>query len=199
MPDSADVSADKAALRRSILRRRGERSEADRTAAAEAIAAHLLAAPFVQVPSVSAYLSMGSEPSTPALIEALEARGTTVLVPVGGPDRTLDWVRHDAAVALTQSPIGVPEPDGQRLGPTVLANVGLVIVPALAIDHAGRRLGRGAGYFDRALVHARAPICALVYADELVPTVPSEEHDVRVDLVVTEAGVFRVPQESAGR
>jgi 5-formyltetrahydrofolate cyclo-ligase len=69
----------------------------------------------------------------------------------------------------------------------------LVIAPALAVDHAGWRLGRGAGYFDRALAHARGPICALVYADELLPGVPHEPHDVPVQLVVTEAGMFRVP------
>jgi 5-formyltetrahydrofolate cyclo-ligase len=69
----------------------------------------------------------------------------------------------------------------------------LVIAPALAVDHAGWRLGRGAGYFDRALAHARGTLCAVVYADELLPVVPHEPHDVAVHLVVTEAGIFRVP------
>jgi 5-formyltetrahydrofolate cyclo-ligase len=193
MESGSPDSVGKAALRTSVLRRRGERSEADRADAAEAIAAHLLAAQFAQVPTVSAYLSMGSEPGTQPLITALHARGTEVLVPVAGPDQTLEWVRHDPEAPFTRSPIGVPEPGGVRLGPTALADVGLVIVPALAVDHAGWRLGRGAGYFDRALAHAAAPICAVVYADELVPTVPHEDHDVPVDLVVTEAGIFRVP------
>jgi 5-formyltetrahydrofolate cyclo-ligase len=67
-------------------------------------------------------------------------------------------------------------------------------VPAHAVDQAGWRLGRGAGYFYRALVHARGPICSMVYADELLPVVPHQDHDVPVDLVVTEAGIFRVPQ-----
>jgi len=105
----------------------------------------------------------------------------------------LDWVRYAPDARLTRSALGVPEPDGPRLGPDAIAAAGLMIVPALAIDQAGWRLGRGAGYFDRALAYAGGPICALVYADELLPVVPHEDHDVPVDLVVTEAGIFRVP------
>lgn len=193
MADVPTVSAEKASLRAAVLRRRSERSEAERATVAEAIAAHLLAAPFAQVPVIASYLSMGSEPGTHPLITALETRGTTVLVPVAGPDHTLDWVRHDPDAPVTRSPLGVPEPAGPRLGPQALVDVGLVIVPALAVDHAGWRLGRGAGYFDRALAPNKAPVCALVHADELIAHVPHEAHDVPVDLVVTEVGVFRVP------
>ena len=197
----------KGALRASILQRRASLSDDDRTAAATAIAAHLATAAFTQVPTVAAYLSMGSEPGTGPLIEALLARGTEVIVPVASAERTLDWVRYAPDARLTRSSLGVPEPDGPRLGTDAIAGVGLVIAPALAVDHAGWRLGRGAGYFDRALAHARGggtsrcdarfaqrgTICALVYADELLPVVPHEDHDVPVDLVVTEAGIFRVP------
>jgi 5-formyltetrahydrofolate cyclo-ligase len=184
---------EKAALRASILQRRATLSDDERAAAATAIAAHLATAAFTQVPMVAAYLSMGSEPGTGPLIEALLARGTEVIVPVASAEGTLDWVRYAPDAPLTRSSLGVPGPDGPRLGPEAIAGVGLVIAPALAVDHAGWRLGRGAGYFDRALAHAHGPICALVYADELLPAVPHEDHDVPVDLVVTEAGIFRVP------
>lgn len=188
----ADGSS-KAALRSSILKRRASRSEAERGAVADAIAAHLATAAFAQVPTVATYLSFTSEPGTGPLIDALLARGTEVLVPVAITDGTLDWVRHTPDAQLTRSALGVSEPIGPRLGPAALADAGLVIVPALAVDHSGWRLGRGAAYFDRALRHARSPICALIHADELLPSVPHEEHDVPVNLVVTEAGVFRVP------
>jgi 5-formyltetrahydrofolate cyclo-ligase len=193
MDGPAVTSADKATLRTSILERRSRRTDAARAEAAEAIAAHLLGAPFAQVDRVAIYLSMDSEPGTSAVIDGFLARGTEVIVPVGGPNRKLDWVRFDPEATLTVSPLGVPEPAGRRLGPDALADAGLVIVPALAVDHHGCRLGRGAGYFDRALPDASGPICALVYSDELVESVPHEAHDVRVDLVVTEAGIFRVP------
>jgi 5-formyltetrahydrofolate cyclo-ligase len=185
----------KAALRTSILARRADRSKDARTAVAEAIAAHVAGAAFAQVPTVAAHLSMGSEPGTGPLIEMLLAREVEVLVPVTVGDGSLDWVRYDPSAELTRSSLGVPEPAGPGLGPEALAGVGLVIAPALAVDHAGWRLGRGAGYFDRALAHATAPVCALVHADELLPALPHEEHDVPVQLVVTEAGIFRVPSD----
>lgn len=193
MQEPAAGGSTKAALRLSVLERRARRSESERDSAAQAIAAHLAGAAFAQAPTVAAYLSMGSEPGTGPLINLLLTRGTEVIVPVTASDGGLDWVRYEPDAPLTRSPLGVPEPDGPRLGADALAGAGLVIAPALAVDHAGWRLGRGAGYFDRALAHARGPICALVHADELVPVVPHEPHDVPVQLVVTEAGIFRVP------
>ena len=194
MQEPAAGGSTKAALRTSVLERRARRSEADRASAAEAIAAHLAGAAFSQAPTVAAYLSMGSEPGTGPLIDLLMNRGTEVIVPVTASDGALGWVRYEPDAPLTRSRVGVPEPDGPRLGAEALAAAGLVIAPALAVDHAGWRLGRGAGYFDRALAHARGPLCALVYADELLPAVPHEPHDVPVHLVVTEAGIFRVPR-----
>jgi len=193
MQEPVGDGSEKRALRASILEHRAGRSDADRTAVAEAIAAHLASAAFAQVPIVAAYLSMGSEPGTGPLIEALLARGTEVIVPVTSTDSMLDWVRYDPDARLTQSALGVPEPDGTRLGADAISDAKLVITPALAVDQSGWRLGRGAGYFDRALVRASGPICALVYADELLPVVPHQDHDIAVDLVVTEAGIFRVP------
>lgn len=193
MQEPAAGGSTKAALRLSVLERRARRSESERDSAAQAIAAHLAGAAFAQASTVAAYLSMGSEPGTGPLINLLLTRGTEVIVPVTASDGGLDWVRYEPDAPLTRSPLGVPEPDGPRLGADALAGAGFVIAPALAVDHAGWRLGRGAGYFDRALAHARGPICALVHADELVPVVPHEPHDVPVQLVVTDAGIFRVP------
>ena len=193
MQEPSAGGSTKAALRASVLERRAGRSEAARDSAAQAIAARLAGAAFAQVSTVAAYLSMGSEPGTGPLIDLLLTRGAEVIVPVTATGGSLDWVRYEPDASLTRSPLGVPEPDGRRLGADALAAADLVIAPALAVDHAGWRLGRGAGYFDRGLAHAHGPICALVYSDELLPVVPHEPHDVPVQLVVTEAGIFRVP------
>ncbi|MFL6089720.1 MAG: 5-formyltetrahydrofolate cyclo-ligase [Aeromicrobium sp.] len=193
MDDQAVAGGDKDALRRSILTARRQLSDDARATAADAIAAHLLAAPFTRVERVAAYLSMGSEPGTGELIDGFVARGAEVILPVTGPDQSLDWVLHVPGAPVTMSAVGIPEPGGPRLGAGALSSAGLVIVPALAVDHGGWRLGRGAGYYDRALPSAGAPVCALVYASELLEVVPHEDHDVPVDLVVTEAGIFRVP------
>jgi len=186
-------------LRTAILERRRARSASDRVSAADAIAAHLLTAPFARVDVVAGYLSMATEPGTGPLMTGLHERGTEVIVPVTGPDHSLDWVRWSPDLAAATSTIGVPEPGGERLGPSALARAGLVIVPALAVDHAGNRLGRGAGYYDRALADAPAPVCALLFADELIEHVPHDAHDVPMDLVVTEQGIFRVPESPTGR
>lgn len=186
------VVAEKQRLRDACLTRRRARTPAEREAAAEAIALHAASLPALTgVRRVAAYLSFGGEPGTGPLLALLAARGVETIVPISLDGGALDWVLLEPGAALTTTPLGIPEPSGPRLGPDALASAGLAIVPALAVDHTGHRLGRGAGYYDRVLATISAPICAVVHADELVPHVPHEPHDVPVDLVLTPAGVFR--------
>ena len=85
------------------------------------------------------------------------------------------------------------EPSGPRLGPEAVASAGLVLVPALAVDRSGMRLGQGGGSYDRALarVPAGVPLAVLLYDGELVDDVPSEPHDRPVTLVVLPSGAVR--------
>lgn len=167
---------------------------AERAQAAEAIAMHALGAPVVaRARRVAAYLSMLSEPGTAPLISGLLDRGVEVIVPLIFPDMTLDWVAYDPAAPTIETSLGIHEPEGEHLGAGALGTCDAVFVPALAVDHTGHRLGRGAGYYDRALASARTPLCALVFTHELMPEVPHEPHDVPVQMVVTPNGVFRVP------
>lgn len=170
-------------------------STATRVEAADAIALHALAVPIVsRARRVACYLSMPSEPGTGPLLAGLAARGIETIVPIALDDRTLDWIAYDPESPLATSSIGIPEPLGPRLGAAALRDCDAVIVPALAVDHAGHRLGRGAGFYDRALAMVTVPLCALVYAHELLPALPHEPHDIPVHMAVTPAGVFRVPQ-----
>ena len=167
---------------------------ADRIEAAEAIAAHVLAQPIVaQASRIAAYVSMRSEPGTGPTIAGLLDRGIEVIVPVSLEDGRLDWVTYLPEAALISTSLGISEPDGDRLGAGALSTADFVIVPALVVDVSGNRLGRGAGYYDRALAQANGPLCALLFAGEIADAVPHETHDVRVDMVVTPTGVFRVP------
>ncbi|MCW2831099.1 MAG: 5-formyltetrahydrofolate cyclo-ligase [Aeromicrobium sp.] len=169
-------------------------SGSERAEAADAIALHLLATPVVaRARRLACYLSMPSEPGTGPILAGLRDRGIEVLVPVALDDHILDWAVHDPAEPLVTTGLGIPEPGGPRLGPGAVGTCDVVIVPALAVDHAGHRLGRGAGYYDRALSAVSAPVCALVYAHELLPEVPHEPHDVLVQMAVTPAGLFRIP------
>ncbi len=184
----------KADLRALLLARRRARSEAERSAAADAIAQQAAAVGLIsRARRVAIYLSMPSEPGTGPLIEMFAALGTELVAPVIGPDHALDWATLSPGASTVQASIGMPEPIGPRLGAAALAACDLVLLPALAVDHAGHRLGRGAGYYDRALAGIRAPLCAVVFAGELLPEVPSDPHDVSVQMALTPHGLFRVP------
>ena len=180
-------------LRDDLLQRRRAMDDVARAEAAEAIALHLLASPMISsARRVACYLSMRTEPGTTPLIEGLHARSIEVIVPLSGADGTLDWASYDPAAATTLTTLGIAEPTGPRLGPSAIEDCALVIVPALAVDHTGRRLGRGAGYYDRALAGTSRPVCALVFTHELLPSIPHEPHDVPVSMAVTPDGIFRV-------
>jgi 5-formyltetrahydrofolate cyclo-ligase len=122
----------------------------------------------------------------PAVFTQLGAR---VLLPVVSPEGVeLAWAVDTGRLAPGR--FGLLEPVGPRLGPTAIGTADIVIVPALAVSRDGVRLGRGGGYYDRALGHARpeAVVVALVFDDELLDEVPAEPHDRRVDAVLTPSG-----------
>ncbi|MFD1859697.1 5-formyltetrahydrofolate cyclo-ligase [Aeromicrobium camelliae] len=189
---SASVLAEKAALRRDLLDRRARRTAEERRDAGEALALHALATPaLARGARVACYLSFEHEPDTGALIAGLRGHGLEVIAPSSRPvDHTLDWVLVGDE-GNQPGAYGIPEPAGERLGPEALSSCAVAFVPALAVDHRGRRLGRGAGYYDRALARFSGLVCAVVYSDELLETIPAEPHDVPVDLALTPAGIFR--------
>lgn len=179
-------------VRSELLAARRAMSEDDRAQAASAIAHHVVALPLLtRARRVACYVSMPSEPGTGPLINALQARGIDVLVPVSLPDHTLDWVLLADDSQWSVSALGIREPSGPRLGADALDTCDLVIVPALAVDHAGQRLGRGAGYYDRALATVTVPTCAVVFATEVLTRVPSEPHDVAVTMTATPVALIR--------
>jgi 5-formyltetrahydrofolate cyclo-ligase len=132
---------------------------------------------------VCAYLPIGSEPGSAELPEALRAAGHEVLLPIVPPEPgPLDWAHYDGPGGLGRGPIGLREPTGPRLGPAAIGQARLVLVPALAADRRGFRIGKGAGYYDRSLPLAGGdvPLVVVLYDDELVDELPAEPHDRRV-------------------
>ncbi|MFT4188908.1 MAG: 5-formyltetrahydrofolate cyclo-ligase [Aeromicrobium sp.] len=192
--DSERERTSKAALRRTVLAARRTRDGARRDEIGSLLAAHAAAEPVLaRARRAAVYLAMPDEPPTDAIIDSLPG---DVLVPLTRPEGRLDWVAHDPSAPLRRSALGVPEPEGEPLPGDPLAEADVVYLPALAVDLHGVRLGRGAGYYDRALAALddapRRPLtCAVVFSDELVAHVPAEPHDRPVDLVLTEAGLFR--------
>ncbi|MBT3074477.1 MULTISPECIES: 5-formyltetrahydrofolate cyclo-ligase [Streptomyces] len=190
---------EKASLRRELLAARALLSTEDVTAAATALASRALALPeLADARTVAAYVSVGREPGTRALLDALRERGVRVLLPVLLPDNDLDWAVYGGAEHLLPAGRGLLEPDGDRLGPAAVVEADAVLLPGLAVDGAGMRLGRGGGSYDRVLARLSAAgadpaLIVLLYADEVVARVPVEPHDHPVDAVVTPAGARRFP------
>ncbi|MFJ3934016.1 5-formyltetrahydrofolate cyclo-ligase [Streptomyces sp. NPDC090029] len=189
--------SEKGALRRELLaaRRLLPPEEARSTAAVLARQA-LLLPELAEADTVAAYVSVGSEPGTRALLDVLRARGTRVLLPVLLPDNDLDWGPYRGAEHLAPAGRGLLEPEGTRLGPDAVLEAGTVLLPGLAVDGRGMRLGRGGGSYDRVLARLSAAgadpaLVVLLYTDEVVEQVPVEPHDRPVHAVVTPAGVRR--------
>ena len=184
---------DKPALRRSALRRRAALSITERALAGEALE-RALSGVLGRAQRVAAYAAVGTEPPT----EELLAHCTEALLPVLLPDGELDWAAWTAADDLRPGPHGLLEPRGERLGVDAIETCDLVLVPALAVDRRGNRLGRGGGSYDRALARTSALTIALLYDDELVDELPAEPHDVPV-LAVVLPGSGMVPLPLGGR
>lgn len=189
------IAAEKAALRSSIRHLRAARSETDREHATGGLAARAL--PLIaNCDLIACYASTAAEPGTAALIDLVLQRGIRVLLPrVNG--ELLDWVEVDDNSQLTTGAFGIAEPAGPAMD-DALDQCDAVILPALAISRGGIRLGQGGGFYDRALagLAQRAlggPVrIALVFDDELCDDVPCEEHDSRVDYVVTPERVITI-------
>jgi 5-formyltetrahydrofolate cyclo-ligase len=188
------IKATKLALRDQLVTARGRIPLADLAAAAEATAARLLATEEVRrAATVAAYVSVGREPGTGLLLDALVAAGKRVIVPLLRPDDDLDWAAYTDAASLLSARRGLLEPAGPALGVEAIATADAVIVPGLAVDRTGLRLGRGGGSYDRAL--ARVPVgtftCVVLNDEEVLDQVPADDHDRRVTAAVTPQRLLR--------
>src|SRR5487761_1748807 len=151
-PEAALADA-KQALRRRLLAARAGLTEEQRHEAGRQFRDTVLSLPEAQMAgTVAAYYSVGTEPPSRGLVYALWKRGSYVLLPVVRSDGNLDWASYEGPDSLAPAGHGLLEPAGTASGHSV-ASADLVIVPALAADRRGNRLGRGRGCYDRALAH----------------------------------------------
>jgi 5-formyltetrahydrofolate cyclo-ligase len=184
---SPDVAVAKKSLRGQLLARRGQHADADRArtgaALVDAFAAEFESrvrgeqtSPVAPLQVVALYLSFATEPDTGPLIEWLAHHRVRALAPTLLPDADLGWM---------------DVPDGPPLGLDAIIDADVILVPALAVDLRGHRLGRGGGSYDRALTRVRPhqTVLAVVHDDEVLNAVPSEPHDRIVNGALTPSGV----------
>ena len=194
---SGGIAGEKASLRRRLMADRALLTPEQRAAGGRALRDAILELPQVQMAgTIAAYYSLASEPDTHGLVYALWKRGGYVLLPLLRPDADLDWASYEGPDSLRPGPRGLAEPGEPPRGLDAVARADLVLVPALAVDRSGVRLGRGGGSYDRALarVGPEVPTIALVYDGELLDKVPADGHDQRVRLIARpSAGITRLP------
>jgi 5-formyltetrahydrofolate cyclo-ligase len=178
-----------AKLRRAAVNRRGERS---------LVIGRQLAGTTIwqQARTVSIYVDFRDEVETRWLLAEALAAGKRVAVPFCRPDRSLGMFALTTLSELQPGKFGILEPPpsaqadpARQVSP---AEFDLVVVPGLAFDRQGHRLGYGQGHYDRVLPHVR-PDCwkvALAFDQQLVAAVPIEPHDIPLDSIVHETGVI---------
>jgi 5-formyltetrahydrofolate cyclo-ligase len=179
-----------------VLTRRRALPDEQRAAAGQMLRDAVLETPEAQMAgTVAAYVSVGSEPDTRGLLFALWKRGSYVLLPLLRPDGDLDWASYEGPESLAPGPRGLLQPTEPPRGVTGITSADMIIVPALAVDRRGMRLGRGGGSYDRALARVGPAIMtvALLYDGELLEQVPGGPGDLAVRAAAVPAeGISRL-------
>ena len=184
-------------MRKEMLAKRQAFSPQDAAAASAAVTARVMALPqWQRAREVLAYLPVKGELDTRALAEQLLRDGRRLLLPRcrDKAPGCLDLGRIDRLSEAAPGHFGIPEPPADRCRPPEDFAPDLILVPGLAFDLAGKRLGFGGGYYDRLLalpMAAGAFVVGLGYAFQLVPLLPAEAWDRPMDAVVTELATHR--------
>jgi len=179
-------------IRAQSIAAREARTESEIALAGAAIVAHdwnqLCTGEFV-----TCFVSMATEPPTEQLRKQLRVLGKTVALPIMKPGRTLAWGFD--ALSLEKNSYGILEPVSSDIN---IDSATAIIIPALRVGSDGSRLGRGAGYYDRALENLAtyqnggARRIALVFDDEVDDSLPCEPHDALIDLIVTPSRIIEI-------
>lgn len=145
---------------------------------------------------VAMTIKFGTEPDTDPLMRALHDDGVELWVPISNADRSMAWTRWYPGVPMQKSALGpIDEPVGERFSPDAVADADVILVPALAADTAGYRMGKGGGYYDRFLAELPkltddvpllvTPLFDHEYFGANAAAFPVEDHDLPVQAVVT--------------
>lgn len=186
---------EKKALRKKIISLRDQLLPEEITAKSSLIAAGLYnLQAYRDAGAVMFFITFGTEVDTRPMVEETIKRGKLALAPKALPEtrelipsRVLDWDSD-----LVPGAYNIPEPGEDTLRPVKPETIDLLIVPGVAFDLKGNRLGYGGGYYDRffPLLKKQTPLVALVFDLQILPEIPVDEWDRRVDIIITEKRVI---------
>lgn len=178
---------DKNEIRRRMRARKTLLDDADRRDAAMDVYRNLTKmAAFMMADHVLLYNSLPDELATREFFDLLPRDKHYYLPRVNGP--LLDILPYDAA-RMHLGAFRIEEPDGDDV--VDVDNIDLIVVPAVAYDRAGNRVGRGKGYYDRLLRNCRAIKVGVCYPFQIVDDIDSEAHDVRVDYIIAGGTIYK--------
>lgn len=191
----------KEGIRREVLRKRDAMREGERDAAGRSIVEKVISLEaYHRASVVMAYAGIGSEVGTDPFLRAVLGGGKALVLPrVNRAAQALELYEvQDLARDLEPGVWGIPEPRPSTSSPVELGADDLALVPGVAFDRRGGRLGHGAGFYDKLLGSAgrRAPLVAGAFEVQVVESLPVEPHDVFMDLVATEKNWYPSPSRS---
>lgn len=188
-----EIRSRRASIRKEILAIRSEIPKNIRTAYSRLIEDHFFAQYSSPIVSLHSYISYKSEVDTSGIIKRLLKKGTAISVPYLNSEAsdTFECVIFESFDTLVEGPYGIKQPKSPRRSD--ISSLEYVLVPLAAFDGFGNRLGYGKGYYDRFLAQLpdTTTKIGLAYSSQEVDEIPSEIHDVPLDLIITEQGTIR--------
>ncbi len=162
----------------------------ERTKEGKAAAEYLSAwSVFQKADIVGCYVGIGNEIDTRLVLNTIISAGKALALPKTYEKGIMEFRRVLDPAFLLPGRWSIPEPgkDAQLIQPQ---EISLMLIPALAVDKFGRRLGQGAGYYDRYLPGTNCPLAALVLERQVVPSVPCGDRDYLVQWIITGNGIL---------
>jgi len=183
-------------LRSKYLQRRRELSDVERNRADDEICRLLKTLPELKaIDKIVAYVSDGSEPNLMPLLQQIAASGKKIFLPRFAATSSVGYEIVETpfpATSLVTGKYGIAEPKAELSATNDDLSTALWLLPGVAFDAAGGRLGRGKGIYDRLLAQAGAMGVGIFYECQQTVNVPTDEHDYSLDIIITEAGVTRI-------
>lgn len=161
--------------------------------------------PFKRATRIACYCAMPDEFETGPILNAILQAGKSCYLPVLDDNtQSMHFAHYDSHTSLSNNRYGIPEPDHSTLIANELLDIALV--PLLAFDRSGYRLGMGGGYYDRAFSFLRSQprpaipyLIGLAFAQQIASSLPHDEWDVPLDAIITEQGFFIFPLKNEDR